>query len=77
MGVIGSHGGGLFSGYPPLRGLKWGSPTIFLYEKLLNTHICKVKKKIFLAHFNLPSMKILGTWISEDLSWARNCQEIC
>ena len=25
----------------------------------------------------VPSMKILGTWISEDLSWGRNCQEIC
>ena len=25
----------------------------------------------------VPSMKILGTWISDDLSWARNCQEIC
>ena len=22
-------------------------------------------------------MKILGIWISEDLSWSRNCQEIC
>ena len=21
--------------------------------------------------------KLLGVWISEDLSWARNCQEIC
>ena len=22
-------------------------------------------------------MKILGVWISEDMSWAKNCQEIC
>ena len=25
----------------------------------------------------VPFMKILGVWISEDLSWAKNCQEIC
>ena len=25
----------------------------------------------------VTSMKILSAWISEDLSWARNCQEIC
>ena len=25
----------------------------------------------------VPVMKILGTWISEDLTWTKNCQEIC
>ena len=25
----------------------------------------------------VPVMEILGTWISEDLTWTKNCQEIC
>ena len=25
----------------------------------------------------VPFMKILGVWISEDMSWAKNCQQIC
>ena len=25
----------------------------------------------------VPYMKILGVWISQDLSWSKNCQEIC
>ena len=25
----------------------------------------------------VPVMKILGIWISEDMSWAKNSQEIC
>ena len=25
----------------------------------------------------VPSMKILGTWVSEDMSWGKNCKEIC
>ena len=25
----------------------------------------------------MPSLVILGVWISEDLSWDKNCQEIC
>ena len=24
-----------------------------------------------------PFVKILGVWISEDLSWDKNCKEIC
>ena len=26
---------------------------------------------------NAPVMQLLGVWISEDLSWDKNCQEIC
>ena len=25
----------------------------------------------------IPVTKLLGVWISEDMSWSRNCQEIC
>ena len=25
----------------------------------------------------IQSTKVLGVWVSEDLSWAKNCQEIC
>ena len=25
----------------------------------------------------VPVAKLLGVWISEDLSWSRNCKEIC
>ena len=25
----------------------------------------------------VPTMKMLGVWVSEDLTWSKNCQEIC
>ena len=25
----------------------------------------------------VPAMKLLGVWVSEDMTWSRNCQEIC
>ena len=25
----------------------------------------------------VPTMKMLGVWLSEDLTWSKNCQEIC
>ena len=34
--------------------------------KINNIHMDRIKET-----------KILGVWVSEDLSWAKNCQEIC
>ena len=25
----------------------------------------------------VPATKLLGVWVTEDLSWSRNCSEIC
>ena len=36
--------------------------------------------QLAINHVNLERTsvtKILGMWISEDMSWSRNCQEIC
>ena len=32
---------------------------------------------LYFYYFRLPAIKLLGLWLTEDLSWDRNCQEIC
>ena len=53
--------------------------------KSVHTWYSPDQKKIFATRLSVerktieqvPVAKLLGVWISEDLSWSRNCKEIC
>ena len=64
----------------------WTSENLMkLNETKCNYMIFSRTKENFATRLNVngkslervPVTKLLGVWISEDLSWSRNCQEIC